>query len=84
MNTEKSSSTTPVDVVNALGSDLQVGLTIPEVTSRLVEYGENKFEIDEKDPLWWRYLEQFKDPLIMLLLGSAAISLLVGQVRLEW
>lgn len=79
MNTETASSTTPDELLTIFSSDLKEGLTITEVTSRLVEHGENKFEIDEKDPLWWRYLEQFKDPLIMLLLGSAAISLLVGQ-----
>ncbi|RYG58796.1 hypothetical protein EON64_20930, partial [archaeon] len=28
-----------------------------------------------------RYLKQFKEPLIMLLLGSACLSLLVGQVE---
>ena len=79
MNTEQASCSSPDEVLTNFSSDLKEGLTITEVTSRLVEYGENKFEIDEKDPLWWRYLEQFKDPLIMLLLGSAAISLLVGQ-----
>jgi Ca2+-transporting ATPase len=50
------------------------------VASRLAQYGENKFEIDEKDALWLRYLQQFQDPLILLLLGSAAVSVCVGQV----
>lgn len=27
----------------------------------------------------WRYLEQFKEPLILLLLGSSVLSILVGQ-----
>lgn len=80
MNTEKASKMTPDEALAALGSDLASGLAVTEVTSRLVEHGENKFEIDEKDPMWWRYIEQFKDPLILLLLGSAAVSVLVGQV----
>jgi len=79
MNTEKASSVPADEVISSFSSDLKEGLSVTEVTSRLVEYGENKFEIDEKDPLWWRYLEQFKDPLILLLLGSAAVSVLVGQ-----
>lgn len=32
-----------------------------------------------KDPLHHKFLEQFKDPLILLLLGSALLSLLIKQ-----
>lgn len=32
-----------------------------------------------QDPLYKKYLEQFKDPLILLLLGSAVLSLLIKQ-----
>lgn len=32
-----------------------------------------------QDPLYKKYLEQFKDPLILLLLGSAALSVLIKQ-----
>lgn len=32
-----------------------------------------------KDPLYTKYLEQFKDPLILLLLGSAVLSVLIKQ-----
>ena len=32
-----------------------------------------------KDPLYSKYLEQFKDPLILLLLGSAVLSVLIKQ-----
>lgn len=42
-------------------------------------YGLNELEVKEDDPLWKKYLEQFKEPLILLLLGSAVISVLVGQ-----
>ena len=79
MDAERASSTHHDELVNILQSDVTTGLTSTEVNSRLREYGDNKFDIDEKDPLYWRYLEQFKDPLIMLLLGSAVISILVGQ-----
>lgn len=33
----------------------------------------------KQDPLYKKYLEQFKDPLILLLLGSAVLSLLIKQ-----
>ena len=31
-----------------------------------------------------KFLDKFKDPLILLLLGSACLSVLVGQVRFNW
>lgn len=34
---------------------------------------------EEKDPLWKRYLEQYQEPLIILLLVSAVISIIIGQ-----
>lgn len=37
------------------------------------------FPCSLKDPLYKKYLEQFKDPLILLLLGSAVLSLLIKQ-----
>ena len=52
----------------------------PSDVLRLREvHGLNKLEAEEKDPIWWRFLEQFKDPLILMLLASAALSILVGQ-----
>ena len=35
--------------------------------------------VEEKEPLYAKMLEQFKDPLILLLLGLAALSLLTGN-----
>lgn len=32
-----------------------------------------------QDPLYQKFLEQFKDPLILLLLASAVLSLLIKQ-----
>lgn len=35
--------------------------------------------LSPQDPLYKKYVEQFKDPLILLLLGSAVLSLLIKQ-----
>eukprot|EP00051_Salpingoeca_urceolata_P028423 m.486783 g.486783 ORF g.486783 m.486783 type:complete len:963 (-) comp24593_c0_seq1:242-3130(-) len=67
-----------VDVISHLHSAVH-GLSNAEARRRLQRTGPNEFAPDEKDPLWRKYLDQFKEPLIMLLLGSAAISLLLGQ-----
>jgi Ca2+-transporting ATPase len=42
-------------------------------------HGLNKLEEEEEEHIVMRFLGQFKDPLILLLLGSAALSIIVGQ-----
>ncbi|XP_058601841.1 calcium-transporting ATPase type 2C member 1 isoform X2 [Onychostoma macrolepis] len=78
--TSKKASELPVnEVACALQADLQFGLTQEEVTRRRVYHGWNEFDISEDEPLWKKYLSQFKDPLILLLLASAVISVLMRQ-----
>uniref|UniRef100_A0A8C1ARJ4 Calcium-transporting ATPase n=1 Tax=Cyprinus carpio carpio TaxID=630221 RepID=A0A8C1ARJ4_CYPCA len=60
-------------------ADLQFGLTQEEVTRRRTYHGWNEFDISEDEPLWKKYISQFKDPLILLLLASAVISVLMRQ-----
>uniref|UniRef100_A0A671Q9B9 P-type Ca(2+) transporter n=1 Tax=Sinocyclocheilus anshuiensis TaxID=1608454 RepID=A0A671Q9B9_9TELE len=50
-----------------------------EVTRRRAYHGWNEFDISEDEPLWKKYISQFKDPLILLLLASAVISVLMRQ-----
>uniref|UniRef100_A0A672KP53 Calcium-transporting ATPase n=1 Tax=Sinocyclocheilus grahami TaxID=75366 RepID=A0A672KP53_SINGR len=78
--TSKKASELPVnEVACALQADLQFGLTREEVTRRRAYHGWNEFDISEDEPLWKKYLSQFKDPLILLLLASAVISVLMRQ-----
>ncbi|XP_034154012.2 calcium-transporting ATPase type 2C member 1 isoform X2 [Pangasianodon hypophthalmus] len=78
--TSKRASELPVnEVVCALQADLQFGLSDAEVSRRRAYHGWNEFEISEDEPLWRKYLSQFKDPLIMLLLASAVISVVMRQ-----
>lgn len=39
----------------------------------------NEFFVKDNDPPWKKYLEQFKNPLILLLLGSAFVSVCMKQ-----
>ncbi|XP_046882870.1 calcium-transporting ATPase type 2C member 1 isoform X1 [Hypomesus transpacificus] len=78
--TSKKASELPVnEVVCVLQADLQYGLSKSEVTRRRAYHGWNEFDISEEEPLWRKYICQFKDPLIMLLLASAVISVLMHQ-----
>ncbi|XP_053401616.1 calcium-transporting ATPase type 2C member 1-like isoform X2 [Mercenaria mercenaria] len=55
------------------------GLDSNEVVRRRAVHGHNDFEISEETPLWKKYLEQFNNPLILLLLGSAVVSVFMRQ-----
>ncbi|XP_077950323.1 calcium-transporting ATPase type 2C member 1 [Gasterosteus aculeatus] len=78
--TSKKASELPVhEVLCVLQADLQVGLNQEEVSRRRAYHGWNEFDISEEEPLWKKYISQFKDPLILLLLASAVISVLMHQ-----
>ncbi|XP_057690067.1 calcium-transporting ATPase type 2C member 1 isoform X2 [Corythoichthys intestinalis] len=76
----KKASELPVnEVASALQANLQYGLSEQEVARRRLFHGWNEFDIGEDEPLWRKYISQFKDPLILLLLASAVISVLMRQ-----
>src|SRR5690606_15635072 len=62
-------------VIRALEVDVQRGLTADEATRRLAVYGPNEIRGAPPVPAWKRFLAQFRDPLVYLLLVAVAISL---------
>lgn len=50
---------------------------VPQLRNK---WGRNVLAEKEKDPPWKKWLEQFQEPLNALLLGSAAVSIMVGQI----
>jgi Ca2+-transporting ATPase len=67
------------EALTSLSSDGKLGLSSMEASLRQKIHGENELPKEEKDHLIVRYLEQFKEPLILLLLGSSVLSVIVGQ-----
>lgn len=66
-------------VIEGFNSDAKIGLTQNQVVSLQKAHGPNKLDEEQKDHILVRYIGQFKDPLILLLLGSAGLSIIVGQ-----
>ncbi len=64
-----------------LGTDLEAGLTSSDAARRLVEGGPNELRAEPPIAAWRKVLGQFKDPLIYLLLGAVAVSLIVWLVE---
>lgn len=55
------------------------GLAPAEAEIRLAQDGPNELPHEEPEPLWLRFVKQFRETLILLLLGSAAISFFMGN-----
>src|SRR5262245_15600781 len=62
------------DVVGALETDARRGLSAAEARARLSRYGKNELASEEPIPAWKKFLAQFKDMLVILLLVATAIS----------
>jgi P-type Ca2+ transporter type 2C len=74
------STLTPAETAARLQTSLTNGLSSAEAFKRLQDIGPNELPHEPPEPLWLSFLKQFKEPLILLLLASAAASLLVGSV----
>lgn len=54
------------------------GLSSNQVAASRQKYGSNSLPDDPPTPLWKLVLEQFKDQLVLILLGSATISFVLA------
>ena len=66
------------DACALLKTDADRGLDDGDVASRRLAYGPNELA-EEEEGACRKFLEQLKEPLILLLFGSAVVSSLLGQ-----
>jgi len=57
------------------------GLSAKEVEQRIQDYGKNILAELDKTPKWIKFLQQFKDVLIILLIASMFISIYLDDLR---
>ena len=69
-------------VFSHIGSN-EEGLSAQEASARLERNGANKLAEPPKVPLWKKFLMQFADPMIIVLLVAAAVSLVTAIVEGE-
>ncbi len=62
------------EVLAALGSDAARGLTQAEARERLARFGPNALTAEKPTPAWRKFLAQFQDVLVVLLLIATAVS----------
>jgi len=62
------------DVLLNLATDSEAGLTTAEAEKRLLEYGLNALGEKKQTPLWKRFILQFADAMVFILLAAAGLS----------
>ena len=77
-------SSSTQEVLDRLGADVQNGLTADEVAERREQYGENRLREKKKKTTLQRFLDQFKDVMILILIAAAIVSFAVVCVEKNW
>jgi Ca2+-transporting ATPase len=67
------------DALRKQGVDAATGLSEAEAERRLKQFGPNAFTAEQKEPGYVAFLNQYKDPMQILLLVAAIASLFIQQ-----
>ncbi len=67
-------------VLSSMGSSLD-GLSSDEASKRLAEYGRNELEEGEKRTLLAKFLDQFKDLMIIILIAASILTVITEGSR---
>jgi len=69
------------EVTQRLETNPQSGLSMDEARQRLERHGFNRLKEKPKRPAWMKFLDQFKDLLVIVLLGAAVLAGAVGDIK---
>ena len=72
------------DVLKALSTDEKTGLSAERAKELLTKHGENKLSEKSKKTMLQRFLDQFKDAMIIILIIAAIISFVIVCVEQNW
>jgi Ca2+-transporting ATPase len=70
------------EIISQLDTNIKSGLVNPmDISNRRAIHGLNELEADDEESLIWKFFETFySDPMIMLLIGSAVVSFIMGNI----
>lgn len=68
-------------ILEALSTDINSGLSSAKVAEKLAQFGENKLREKKKKTMLQRFLDQFKDAMIIILIIAAVISFVIACVE---
>lgn len=67
------------EVVKLLGVDLASGLSADQVRRRQKEFGLNRVTARRGTPVWLKFLQQFNQPLVYILLLAVGVTAFLGE-----
>ena len=70
------------EVINELQTNVELGLTKTQVEENTTKYGPNALQEKKKTPLIIKFLAEFKDFLVIILLIAAVVSVIADPE--EW
>lgn len=72
------------ELLSSLNTNEKSGLTSAEVLERQKKYGANKLREKKKKTMMQRFLDQFKDAMILILIAAAIVSFVLVCVEQDW
>ena len=69
------------DVLKALSTDCEKGLSNEQISQLQIKFGKNKLNEKKKKSNFQRFLDQFKDAMIIILILAAIVSFIVACVE---
>ena len=71
---------TASQTLEQLQTDPRQGLSAVEASRRLKQAGTNRLGAEEKEPFWKEFLEELREPLILLLVFTGILYILLGEL----
>jgi Ca2+-transporting ATPase len=71
----------PQIAADTLSVDLKLGLEEGEATDRLARLGDNRLIEATPRPVWLKFLDQFRNLLVIVLLFAAALSWAISDIK---
>ncbi|MEM1368739.1 MAG: cation-transporting P-type ATPase [Cyanobacteria bacterium P01_H01_bin.15] len=72
------------EIIESLGSRAEAGLTAEQIADRYEKYGWNELQFQPGKPAWLRFLLQFNQPLLYILLLAGAVKASLGSWANAW
>ncbi len=67
------------EVIELLDVNFKTGLSLEEVSQRQKEFGPNRVSARRGTPPWKKFLQQFNQPLVYILLIASAVTAFLGE-----
>ena len=71
------------EVLKKLGTDLKYGLSQEEVKKRQEKYGKNKLKDKPKESIFVKFVKQFNDFMIIILIIASVVSAVISNLQGE-